>query len=67
MKHLSSRNFGRIRSRSFIDSLLAGKGTGITADGRIQTGRLEVRGSMTVMDLIINQLQGMEADYSLPK
>ena len=55
---------GGLEVGAFIDSLLAGKGTGITADGRIQTDRLEVRGSMTVMDLIINQLQGMEADYS---
>lgn len=55
---------GGLEVGAFIDSLLAGKGTGITSDGRIQTNRLEVRGSMTVMDLIINQLQGMEADYS---
>lgn len=55
---------GGLEVGEFIDSMLAGKGTGITADGRIQTDRLEVRGSMTVMDLIINQLQGMEADYS---
>lgn len=55
---------GGLEVGAFIDSLLAGKGTGITSDGRIQTDRLEVRGSMTVMDLIINQLQGMEADYS---
>lgn len=59
IKFLAGAEFGE-----FIDSMLAGKGTGITADGRIQTDRLEVRGSMTVMDLIINQLQGMEADYS---
>lgn len=55
---------GGIEVGEFIDSMLAGKGTGITADGRIQTGRLEVRGSMTVMDLIINQIQGMASDYS---
>ena len=40
----------------FIDSMLAGKGTGIFPNGRIQTDRLEVRGSMTVMDLIINEI-----------
>lgn len=55
---------GGIEVGEFIDSMLAGKGTGITADGRIQTDRLEVRGSMTVMDLIINQIQGMVSDYS---
>ena len=59
VKFFAGAEFGE-----FIDSMLAGKGTGITADGRIQTDRLEVRGSMTVMDLIINQLQGMDADYS---
>ena len=48
----------------FIDSMLAGKGTGIMPEGRIQTDRLEVRDSMTVMDLIINRIQGMESDYS---
>lgn len=46
-----------------IDSYLLGKGTIITPDGRIQTDRIEVRQSMTVMDLIINQLQGIAADY----
>ena len=47
-----------------VDSMLAGKGTLITKDGRIQTRRLEVSGSMTVMDLIINQIQAMAADFS---
>lgn len=56
--------FGGINIGEFIDSMVAGKGTGITPDGRIQTDRLEVRDSMTVMDLIINQIQGMESDYS---
>lgn len=47
-----------------VDSMLAGKGTLITKDGRLQTRRLEVSGSMTVMDLIINQIQAMAADFS---
>lgn len=55
---------GGIEVGEFIDSMLAGKGTGIMPNGRIQTDRLEVRGSMTVMDLIINQIQGMASDYS---
>lgn len=46
-----------------IESFLLGKGTIITPDGRIQADRIEVRQSMTVMDLIINQLQGIAADY----
>lgn len=59
--------FGGINIGEFIDSMVAGKGTGITPDGRIQTDRLEVRDSMTVMDLIINQIHGMESDYSFLK
>lgn len=44
--------------------MIAGKGAGIFPDGRGQFERLEVRGSMTVLDMIINQIQGMESDYS---
>ena len=53
-----------LRIGEFIDSMTAGKGTGLFPDGRIQTDRLEVRGSMTVMDLIINELHAMCGDYS---
>lgn len=59
LKFLGGAEFGK-----FIDSMIAGKGAGIFPDGRGQFERLEVRGSMTVMDLIINQIQGMESDYS---
>lgn len=45
-----------------VKSLLAGRGT-IVDDGLIQTDRIEVRQSMTVLDLIINELQGMAADF----
>ena len=48
----------------FVDSMIAGKGAGIFPDGRAQVERLEVRGSLSVLDLIINQIQGMESDYS---
>ena len=44
--------------------MIAGKGAGIFPDGRAQVERLEVRGSLSVLDLIINQIQGMESDYS---
>lgn len=47
-----------------IDSMLAGKGTILTKDGRIQTDRLEVRGSMTVMDLIINEIHAMAGEFN---
>ena len=58
LKFLAGAEFGET-----IDSMLAGKGTLITPDGRIQTDRLEVRQSLTVMDLIVNQLLGMAADF----
>ena len=53
-----------VRFGEFVDSLIAGKGAGIFPDGRAQVERLEVRGSLSVLDLIINQIQGMESDYS---
>ena len=53
-----------LRFGEFIDSLVSGKGTGIFPDGRIQTDRLEVRGSMTVMDLIINEIHAMAGEFN---
>ena len=52
-----------VSSRGAVDSMVAGKGSILTEDGRIQTDRLEVRQSMKVMELIINRLQGTEHDY----
>lgn len=46
-----------------VDSMLAGKGTLVTSDGRIQTSRLEVRGSAQFMELIINRLLAQESDF----
>ena len=48
----------------FIDSMVAGKGAGIFPDGRMQLSRLEVRDSLTVLELIFNRLSAMESDYS---
>ena len=48
----------------FIDSLVSGKGAGIFPDGRMQLSRLEVRDSLTVLELIFNRLSAMERDYS---
>mgnify|MGYP000828526556 CR=1 FL=1 len=48
----------------FIDSLIAGKGAGIYPDGRAQFQTLEVRSSLTVLELIFNRLSAMESDYS---
>ncbi len=46
-----------------VDSMVNGRGTFLTNKDRLQTSNLEVRGSLTVMDLIINQLHAMEGDY----
>lgn len=59
IKFLAGSEFGE-----FIDSMIAGKGTGIFPNGRIQTDRLEVRGSMTVMDLIINEIHAMAGEFN---
>ena len=59
LKLLAGGEFGE-----FVDSMIAGKGAGIFPDGRAQVERLEVRGSLSVLDLIIIQIQGMESDYS---
>ena len=59
LKLLAGGEFGE-----FVDSMIAGKGAGIFPDGRAQVERLEVRGSLSVLDLIINQIQGMESDYA---
>lgn len=52
----------KLQTLDAVLSMLTGRGT-IIKDGLIQTDRLEVRGSMTVMDLIINELQGMAANF----
>lgn len=51
-----------LKTLDAVWSYLTGKGT-LIKDGLIQTDRIEVRQSMTVMDLIINQLQGIAADF----
>lgn len=48
---------------SIIDSLIAGEGI-IAEDGRIQADRMELRSSLTVLELIFNRLSAMESDYS---
>lgn len=48
----------------FIDSMIAGKGTGIFPDGRIQTDRIEVRGSMIVKELIFNRWFAQEGNVT---
>ena len=53
-----------VRFGDFLDSMMSGYGTGIFPNGRIQTDRIEVRHSMTVMDLIINEIQAMAGEFS---
>lgn len=48
---------------SIIDSLMAGKGI-IAENGRIQADRMELRSSLTVLEIIFNRLSAMESDYS---
>lgn len=55
---------GGLEVGNFIDSLVAGKGAGIFPDGRAQFNRVEIRDSLTVLRLIINDLQAMAGDYS---
>lgn len=47
-----------------IDDLVLGRGTILTPDGRIQTNNLQLRDSLTVLELIFNRLYAMESDYS---
>ena len=48
----------------FIDSLIVGKGAGIYPDGRAQFNSLEIRDSLTVLRLIINEIHAMAGDFS---
>jgi len=48
----------------FIDSLTAGKGIGLFPNGRAQLSRVEIRDSLTVLEVIFNRLSAMESDYS---
>lgn len=47
-----------------IDSLIAGKGIIADDKGRIQADRMELRSSLTVLRLIINEIQAMSGDFS---
>lgn len=53
----------RLEVGEAVDSLLAGKGI-IAENGRIQADRMELRSSLTVLRLIINEIQAMAGDYS---
>ena len=53
----------RLEVGEAIDSLITGKGI-IAENGRIQADRMELRSSLTVLRLIINEIQAMAGDYS---
>lgn len=58
------RLLGGIEVGEAIDSLIAGKGIIADTNGRIQADRMELRSSLTVLELIFNRLSAIESDYS---
>lgn len=58
------RLLGGLEVGEAIDSLIAGKGIIADDKGRIQADRMELRSSLTVLELIFNRLSAMESDYS---
>ena len=58
------RLLGGLEVGEAIDSLIAGKGIIADDKGRIQADRIELRSSLTVLELIFNRLSAMESDYS---
>lgn len=58
------RLLGGLEVGEAIDSLTAGKGIIADNKGRIQADRMELRSSLTVLELIFNRLSAMESDYS---
>ena len=58
------RFLGGLEAGEAIDSLIAGSGIILGRNGRIQADDLELRNSLTVLELIFNRLLAMESDYS---
>lgn len=58
------RLLGGLEVGEAIDSLTAGKGIIADNKGRIQADRMELRSSLTVLRLIINEIQAMSGDFS---
>ena len=58
------RLLGGLEVGEAIDSLIAGKGIIADDKGRIQADRMELRSSLTVLRLIINEIQAMAGDFS---
>lgn len=49
---------------SFINDLISGTGIGLFPDGKIQASSMELRSSLTVLELIFNRLSAQEGDTS---
>lgn len=58
------RLLGGLEVGEAIDSLTAGKGIIADNKGRIQADRMELRSLLTVLRLIINEIQAMAGDFS---
>lgn len=58
------RFLGGLEVGKAIDSLIAGSGIIMDKNGRIQASSLELRNSLTVLELIFNRLSAQEGDYS---
>lgn len=58
------RFLGGLEVGKVIDSLIAGSGIIMDKNGRIQASSLELRNSLTVLELIFNRLSAQEGDYS---
>lgn len=58
------RLLGGLEVGEAIDSLIAGKGIIAKANGVLQASRVEIRDSLTVLEVIFNRLSAMESDYS---
>ena len=55
---------GGIEVGDFLDSMITGKGTGIFPNGRIQTDRIEVRGSAVFKEVIMNRWSAQEGNVT---
>ena len=53
---------GNIEVGEFIDSLTSGAGIGLFPSGKIQASSVEIRDSLTVLELIFNRLSAQESD-----
>lgn len=58
------RLLGGLEVGQATDSLLAGRGIIADANGRIQANRVEIRGALVALELILNEIHALAGDYS---